>query len=324
MRQPLGRIVMLVIAAVLLLAGVLVLPLLLHPPLSARGLQGVTSADKRIELQQVQAKLQSDERATLLQGVGGLLLVVGVVATWRQVQVSREAQITERFARAIDHLGNDKKEVRLGGIYTLERIAKDSPADRPAVAAILAALVRTHAPWPVGTPSGPEHPSPMVDRQLPPLDHRAVDVSTAIVVLGRPPVSWDPSWDPPQLYLSRVDLRGAYLPGSRLSNALLRNTNFAFSWMQGIHLDGSVLDGTDLRGADLRDAHLINASLSKAHLQGADLRGADLRRADLRGANLLDARLEGADLTDARVDDTTVWPEGSQPPGLRGQASGPT
>ena len=55
MRQPPGALVTLAITAVLvLLACVLVFPRLLHPPLSARELQGVTSADKRVELQQAQ------------------------------------------------------------------------------------------------------------------------------------------------------------------------------------------------------------------------------------------------------------------------------
>ena len=61
----------------LLLASVLVFPRLLHPPLSPAQLQGVASPDKRVELQQAQAKLQNDARATLLQGVAGLLLVAG-------------------------------------------------------------------------------------------------------------------------------------------------------------------------------------------------------------------------------------------------------
>src|SRR5215208_1920659 len=42
---------------------------------------------------------------------------------------AEQGQITERFTRAIDQLGSEKLEIRLGGIYALERIAKDSPRD---------------------------------------------------------------------------------------------------------------------------------------------------------------------------------------------------
>ena len=52
----------------------------------------------------------------------------------RTLEATRDQQVTERFTRAIDQLGatDDKTgdprlEVRLGGIYALERIALDSP-----------------------------------------------------------------------------------------------------------------------------------------------------------------------------------------------------
>jgi hypothetical protein len=309
MQRPGGWLVTLAVAALfVVLAAVLVAPRLVYPQLPAAELRGV-AADRRVELQQAQARLQNDLRATLLQGVAGLLLVAGAVATWRQVQVSREGQITERFTRAIDQLGSAQPEVRLGGIYALERIAKDSPADRRTVAAVLAALVRTHAPWMVGAPNGPEHPSATVDERLPWLEHRAVDVQAALWVLSRRP----PSRDPLQLYLSRVDLRAAFLRDARLPHTALRHANLARALMPGIDLSRSDLEDTDLRNTDLRAARLTKANLHKAHLQNADLAGADLQRADLRGANLQGAKLQGADLTGVRANSTTVWPDGFRP-----------
>jgi Pentapeptide repeats (8 copies) len=315
-RRPTMWLVAMAITAVLalLLLCVLVFPRLLHPPLSPVQLQSVASADRRVELQQAQARLQNDARATLLQGVAGVLLVVGVVATWRQVHVSREGQITERFARAIDHLGSDSEDVRLGGVYTLERIAKDSPADRRTVHAVLRAFVHNHAPWPVGTPEGPEQPSKTVDEQLPWLQHRLPDVQAAMTVLGRRL----PSRDPLDLYLSWVDLRRAYLSDAWLAGTEMRHANLARAWMRRVHLEDSDLGHTDLREARMEGARLTRANLSQACLQGAQLIGADLRDAkligaDLRDANLNGARLDGADLTDAHVDSTTVWPEGFKP-----------
>jgi hypothetical protein len=40
-----------------------------------------------------------------------------------------------------------KVDVRLGGIYALERIANNSKDDRAAIAEILTAYVRGHAAW---------------------------------------------------------------------------------------------------------------------------------------------------------------------------------
>jgi Pentapeptide repeats (8 copies) len=297
------------IALLVLVVFGLVVPRLLYAPLSAAELQQVP-LERRIELQQAQDRTRNDVGATLLQGAAGALLVLGVVATWRQVQVSREGQITERFSRAIDHLGADKPDVRLGGLYTLERIAKDSPADRGTVTAVLGAFVRSHAPWLVGAPNGPEHPSPTVDDKLPWLEHRLPDVQTAMWVLGRRP----PSQDEPQLFLSRVDLRAAFLHRARLSDANLRHTTFARSQMVAVDFEGSDLEDADLRLANMRQARLAGAQLYGAHLQQADLRWADLRGAILAGADLRGARLDGANLSDIRYDAKTQWPANFQPP----------
>jgi len=324
MRQRAGWPIMLAIAAVLALACVLVVPPGLHPPLSPADLQGVASAEKRIELQQAQAKLRDDVRATLLQNIAGLLLLLGAFATWRQVQISREGQITERFSRAIEQLGSDKEDVRLGGIYTLERVARDSPGDRPTVQSVLGAYVRTHAPWPVGFPKGPQHPTPTVDRQLAWLLNRAPDVQTALGVLGRRPRSPDE----PQLNLSRVDLRGAFLHNARLANSQFRHSNLARAHLPGAQLQNADLKDIDLRDANLQRANLTGANLQEAHLQDADLRGSDLRDANLQaahlaGANLQAADLAGANLTDAYVDATTVWPEGFNQDGCGTTLVGP-
>jgi hypothetical protein len=79
-------------------------------------------------------------RTTLLQAVGGAVVLFGAYATWRQVRVSqdglnatREGQVTDRFSRAVDHLGSDKMDVRIGGIYALWRIADHSVRDHEAV-----------------------------------------------------------------------------------------------------------------------------------------------------------------------------------------------
>jgi hypothetical protein len=52
----------------------------------------------------------------------------------------------ERFTRAIEQLGSDQLEVRLGAIYALERIARDSERDHWPIMEILTAYVRAHAP----------------------------------------------------------------------------------------------------------------------------------------------------------------------------------
>ena len=110
-----------------LAACVVVLPRLLYPPLSAVELRSVENQRERIELTQAQGALENNVRTPMLQGLGGIIVAVGLIATWQQVKNSREGQITDRFTHAIDQIGNEKPEVRVGGIRALERIAANSP-----------------------------------------------------------------------------------------------------------------------------------------------------------------------------------------------------
>jgi uncharacterized protein YjbI with pentapeptide repeats len=254
---------------------------------------------------------ENDVRTTLLQGVGGLLLAIGAGGTWRQLQISREAQITERFNNAIHHLGrrgDDEIDVRLGGIYALERIATNSKADRSTIAEILTAYVRGHAAWTASAndDTKPPHDTRDSTDQLPQLRIRVPDVQAAITVLGRCVQSpgMTESLLLPGVDLRKADLRGAHLEGVDFRGAHLEWADFRDAYinqadLRGAHLEGAILYGAHLEGADLRDARLAQTNLGRAHLKQADLRyaymeGANLYRADLQQAYLVEAHLERA------------------------------
>jgi hypothetical protein len=277
----------------LLVVCVVVLPRLLYPPLSTAELQNVPSVKERIELQLARGALENNARTPLLQGLGGVLVAAGLFATWQQIKISREGQITDRFTHAIDQLGNDKPEVRVGGIRALERIASNSKEDRATIAYVIGAFVRVRALLTAASPEAPPEKIPDFDEQVPWLQHHAPDVQTAMWVLG----SLRPGKEPVQLYLSRVNLRGAHLAEANLSGTQLRYTDLAHAWMPRANLNLS-----DLESADLRQANL---------------QGAQLRETKLQGANLQGARLEGADLTDARSNARTIWPDGFDADRLR-------
>jgi uncharacterized protein YjbI with pentapeptide repeats len=100
-----------------------------------------------------------------------------------------------------------------------------------------------------------------------------------------------------------AELRGAYLEGIALDNALLVDAD-----MRECNLRNAVLSGSNLLQAKLGDANLDGADLSGAHLIFADLHranllGANLVEANLMGANLDQAVLAGADLAGASMDE---------------------
>jgi hypothetical protein len=161
-------------------------------------------------------KAQNEVRSTLLQGLGGAAFLVGVYFTYRQLQTAREGQITERYTRAIDQLGHSELDVRLGGIYALERIARDSSTDRATIGEVLTAFVRSHAPWPPRLPGQYVAAAPI--DEVPELQVRAADVQASLTVLGRGGFALPAERQADRLDLHAADLRranfrGAYLGG---------------------------------------------------------------------------------------------------------------
>jgi uncharacterized protein YjbI with pentapeptide repeats len=318
---PIGRpLVLAGVAALLLVACVFVLPPLLVP-ITRSATPGIAPLD-RMRLEHERVKLRNEARATLLQAFGGAFFLVTAVMTWRQIQVMREGQITDRFTRAIDHLGTeDKLEVRLGGIYALERIANDFSKEQDAIFELLAAFVRRHAGRSVATVSGADGGAPA---EVLPLRIRAPDVQAVMTILGRRHSSGD---DGVELHLAGVDLRRATLPDASLRAVCLESAD-----LSGIDLQRADLRQADLRGADLRGANLAGARLTGACLQDANLWDADLTEADLEGAeveranlrsvrlvrskldravlrdvNLGEARLQEATLREARLERANLW-----------------
>ncbi|MGW7259345.1 pentapeptide repeat-containing protein [Streptomyces sp. NPDC054834] len=280
-------------------------------------------------------------RTTLLQAVGGAVVLFGAYATWRQLRVSqdglnatREGNITDRFSRAVDQLGSDKLDVRIGGIYALWRIADHSDRDREAVVSIMAAYLRTHLPWPPQEPAVPE--AGVSINSVPPLETRAADAQTALTCLGVLYQERRPEWlnvsltdlrraDCDGLWLHGVNLDGACLEAASvyqvnlskasLIAANLRHAELGTSVLHQVRclqadLRGARLVKADLRSADFSRADLREANLRKARAHGALFADADLRLADLRGCDLTNADLRTARLEGALASDLTIWPTG--------------
>lgn len=69
-----------------------------------------------------------------------------------------ERRVTDLYTKAADQLGNDKAPVRLAGLYALERLAQDTPAQRQAIVNVICAYLRM--PFP------PQRPVPRLPEEL--------------------------------------------------------------------------------------------------------------------------------------------------------------
>jgi anion-transporting ArsA/GET3 family ATPase len=231
--------------------------------------------------------------ATLFAGIG---LFVNYLNSQAEIQLTQQRLITERFSKAVEQIGNTKEEVVIGGIYSLERIAKDSPKDQWTIMEVLTSYIRKNSPIPSNIQQlEPEERQKALEK----LPSVSIPVQAALTVIGRRKVENDQAGDnlaettnPNKikiLDLSRTNLRGAYLKGANLSGANLFGAN----------LYGAYLNRANLYGANLYGANLYGAYLYRANLYGADLKGAYLKGAYLYGAILIGANLNGAILNRA-------------------------
>jgi hypothetical protein len=154
----------------------------------------------------------------LAQILGGTALLSGLYFTWRSLQVNREGQITERFTRAIDQLGatdneGDKLfEIRIGGIYALERISRESEEDYWPIMEILTAYVRQHAHWTKYEAEKNAEEASRAGFQITEEPAPTSDIQAIVTVLWRRTRS-QAQGEPEPLKLFQTNLRGAYLKG---------------------------------------------------------------------------------------------------------------
>jgi hypothetical protein len=277
-------------SAVVVVAAFIVLLLRGAAWLYGPGLRGLTPN------QQVTAV--DNMRGRLIQLGAGLLAAGALVYTSLNFRLSRESHVTDRYTKAIEQLGSERLDVRLGAIYALERIMIDSGRDHPTIVEVLAAYVREHSPV-----VPPEDRDP--DKELAP---RATDVRAAVTVLGRRPPGREERGrlDLRFTDLTRADLNHGYLIDADLTGARLPTADLTGAKLNGAKLTSANLTDAYLTDADLTRANLTHAKLTRADLTGADLTGADLTGADLRGPNLTGANLTDANLTGANLTDTNL------------------
>ena len=197
-------------------------------------------------------KAKNDALTTFAQILGGFAILIGVYFAWRNLtattknlelanknfelatkdlELTKEGQVTERFTKAIEQLGatDDKGkpelELRLGGIYALERIARDSERDHWPIMEILTAYVREHA-----------HHHHLPYRAI------AADIQAILTVIGRRNMSHEKSGQ-------TLDLHATELHAANLRDA---------------HLEGADLEGADLTGAHEVAQEQVNSALGDA------------------------------------------------------------
>jgi len=237
----------------------------------------------------------------LVAALPGLTALVALLFTWLSVDQSRtelriaqQGQITNRFTAAINNLGSNSEDVRLGGIYALQRIMLDSARDHPAIVSVLSAYARRHARVPA---SGFVKERQSIAESLESPVRPSTDVQAVLSVLADRSADHDKQAG---LDLRRTDLRGAEVFGrgqTPKSRAAFRAADF-----NGADLRHSTFYGVDLRNAGFFQSNLAAARFDHVDLSHASMESVDLTRTTIWHANLTRADLNYAKLHEAQLD----------------------
>lgn len=163
---------------------------------------------------------------------------------------ARERRITDLYTKAADQLGSDKAPVRLAGLYALERLAQDNPAQRQTIVNVLCAYLRMPFDLPVDPgKSTDEHRERVQERQV------RLTAQRILRTHARPgegggekPV--ETYWPGLELDLTGATLESADFSGCHIDRLSLANARVAgAAAFIGTVFDGNVLfAGTEFGG----------------------------------------------------------------------------
>lgn len=220
------------------------------------------------------AEMENSYRATLAQILGGAAVGIGIYFAWVNLTNAREGQITDRFTRAIEQLGSKELEIRLGGIYALERIASESEKDYWPIMEILTAYIRKNSPVEI------EDNEDQNDISM--------DIQAIIDIIGRCKYSSNKGKS------NYLDLQRTYLSGAKFSNGNFSFINFTESTIDFALFDNANLHGSYLVGANLTGSCFDYANLKEVGFFGAYLGHADFAESNLEGVFFIETHLLGA------------------------------
>ncbi|HWD88784.1 MAG TPA: pentapeptide repeat-containing protein [Mucilaginibacter sp.] len=244
--------------------------------------------------------LENEFRKTIAQILGGSFVLIGLYFTWNQLSATRESisisqqtLLTDRYSKAIDQLGSNNPQIRLGGIYALEKLAASAKDYVSVVDNVLATYIRQKSKdtssytfeelqAAVGIISFKEtNRNYLID------EAHGVNISYSV--------------------LRSIDFNNARLPYAKLIGSDFSQSTFLnaeISNASGLEADFSK---TNLTNADLSESNFYGGSFEQSVMKGAIVRNANLQLANFNEANLSNCDFRGSDLSDAYLNGTILY-----------------
>lgn len=247
----------------------------------------------------------------------------------RRTRATEESYITGRISDAVGQLGMERTiwedglqntepnlEVRLGAIYSLERISMESRRDHISIMETLCAYIRENTRNPrFDEDASKEEWSKLAKQKKKQVwdlttEERAScatlapprpDIQAALTILGRRDERSPGRIEYETDHNFVLDLRGCNIAMADLNNANLGPVLLDDANLQQASLSVAKLQGASLNHANLQGADLFKANLSDASLNGAQLQRSWLDWANFQGARLVMARLQQANFSAAEM-----------------------
>ena len=202
----------------------------------------------------------------------------------KNVEIQLNNAIEERFNNAITLIGSDNAATRLGAIYALDHIAKDTynkeKSYTKTIFQILCSYIRE-------TTNNDEYKIKFKDKP-------SVEIQTIIDLLFKSHLNNFNGYIELQ-----ADLSYSYLCGADFNKAHCKGANFSFS-----HCEGSFFESANCEGSFFLNTHCEGANFCRSHCEGADFSyshcaGATFFHVCFKDANFVCADCSGTSFGDA-------------------------
>ncbi|MDP8225978.1 MAG: pentapeptide repeat-containing protein [Candidatus Lernaella stagnicola] len=200
----------------------------------------------------------------------------------------KERLFNERYARAIELLGNDDIDVKLGAVYALDRLAGDSEKDRATIINYFMALARRIAPAEVHIEQDGEtgERKNIKDRSTPLDGPTKVLLQVIINSIGK---YFSDVAEEQRPKFQNIDLRGMRfirmnLEGVRFTECLLDNAIFHFT----------NLDRGEFRHIDFGSSTISSSSLRKARVYYSIFKDGIWEYVEAGGCRFFDSEYENS------------------------------
>jgi uncharacterized protein YjbI with pentapeptide repeats len=236
-----------------------------------------------------------------------------------KTQIDREIYYTSIFAKSVELMGSVREsksvgtdgneltrslpniELRLGGLYSLERLLAESITDQKAIIETLCAYIRDNSPLEISE-SGAEAQK-LFRGEHPPAATRRADVQAALTIIGRR-TEYIRAREAAEHW--RLDLRSTNLIGYDFSHLNFDRADFNSSFLNASNLIGGSFEWCSFRRVFLGSADLSDTSFRHSTFDACDVTKSKLASTDFRDATLISVDLRNANVTSIDVRATNL------------------